>query len=82
MRIRLRSHYSFFAATKIIQDRASIHTKEQLWRRDFCVGWRVTYRIGSVPYLGAVSTPVRPVAEVNRTLRSDNGNVHGNVAEE
>ena len=30
--------------------------------------WSVTYRIGSVPYFGAVSTPVRPVAEVNRDL--------------
>ena len=30
--------------------------------------WNVTYRIGSVPYFGALSTPVRPVAEVNREL--------------
>ena len=30
--------------------------------------WSVTYRIGSVPYFGAVSTPVRPVAEVNKEL--------------
>ena len=48
---------SFWAATKIILDRALVHTKERLSRRDFCDGaklrcadlyikWRVTYRIG------------------------------------
>ena len=50
---------SFCAATKIISDRASVQTKERLWRRDFCNGaklrraaprrsqkWKVTYRIG------------------------------------
>ena len=30
--------------------------------------WSDTYRIGSVPHFGAVSTPVRPVAEVSRAL--------------
>ena len=29
---------SFCAATKIISDRASVHTKERLKRRDFCDG--------------------------------------------
>ena len=29
---------SFFAATKIITNKASVHIQEQLWRRDFCGG--------------------------------------------
>ena len=29
---------SFCAAIKIIPDRASVHTQERLWRRDFCDG--------------------------------------------
>ena len=29
---------SFWAATKIIPDRASLQTQERLWRRDFCNG--------------------------------------------
>ena len=32
---------SFCAAIKIIPDRASVHTKERLWWRDFCDGARL-----------------------------------------
>ena len=31
--------------------------------------WRVTYRIGFVPYFGAMWTPIRPVTEVNKWER-------------
>ena len=54
---------SYCAGTKIIPDKASVHTPEWLWRRDFCEG-SVTYRIGFVLYFDA-----RPVAEVNRDLK-------------
>ena len=57
----------FCATAKIMPERASLHTQERLWQRDFCDGaklrragrsrkWSVTYRIGFVPYFGAVNT--------------------------
>ena len=52
----------FCAGAKIIPDRASVYT--WLWRRDFCDGSGVTYRIGFVLYFDAW-----PVAEVNRDLK-------------
>ena len=54
----------FRAGAKIIPDRASVRTQEWLWRRDFCDGSGVTYRIGFVLYFDAW-----PVAEVNRDLK-------------
>ena len=34
---------NFCAATKIIPARASVHTQERLWRRDFCDGERLRH---------------------------------------
>ena len=57
----------FCATAKIMPERSSVHTQERLWQRDFCDGAKlrragrsrkcsVTYRIGFVPYFGAVNT--------------------------
>ena len=59
----------FAPPQKSYADSASVHIQERLWRRDF---WGVTklhragfeYRIGFLPYFGAVWTPIRPFAEV------------------
>ena len=58
------------AATEIIPDRTSVHTQELSWRCDAAFRrswkWSVIYRIGFVPYSGAVWTPIRPVEEVKK----------------
>ena len=56
---------NFCVASKIIPDRASVDTEERLWRHNFCDRGRLrradlesverqSYRIGFVPYFGAV----------------------------